>query len=58
MGSPCSFLLAKEKTGKRVFNTNSELLQNCTEKQGAPFETTINWLFNAILCYLVIDCFD
>ena len=29
---PCTFLLAKEKTWKRIFNTNSELSQNRTEK--------------------------
>ena len=29
----CTFLLAKEKTWQCVFNTNSELLQNHTEKQ-------------------------
>ena len=27
-----TFLLAKEKTWKRIFNTNSELSQNCKEK--------------------------
>ena len=39
------FLLAKEKTWKCVFNTNSGLLQNQTEKQIMPFKTTVNWLF-------------
>ena len=29
----CIFLLAKEKTWKRIFNTNSEVSQNGTEKQ-------------------------
>ena len=60
--NPCTFLLAKEKTffntKKRIFNTNSELLQNCTEKQIMPSKTTINWLFNDIWCYLFIACFD
>ena len=52
------FLLVKEKIWKRVFNTNSELSQNGTEKQIMPFKTTVNWLFNDIWCYLVIACFD
>ena len=33
---------------KRIFNTNSELSQNRTEKQIMPSKTTINWLFNDI----------
>ena len=56
--NPCTFLLAKEKTWKRTFNTNSELSQNHTEKQIMPLKTTVNWLFNDIWCSLVIDCFD
>ena len=43
---------------KGIFNTNSELLQNYTEKQIIPFKTTVNWLFNDIWCYLVVGCFD
>ena len=35
---------------------NSELLQNCTEKQIMPFKTALNWLFND-LCYLIIGSF-
>ena len=31
--NPCTFLLAKEKTWKRIFNTNSELSQNRTENK-------------------------
>ena len=31
--NPCTFLLAKEKTWKGIFNTNSELSQNRTEKE-------------------------
>ena len=54
----CTFLLAKENTWKRIFNTNSELSQNRTEKQIMPFKTTLNWLFNDIWCYLVIGSFD
>ena len=56
--NPCTFLLAKEKTWKSIFNTNSELLQNFTEKQTIPFKTTVNWLFNNAWRYLVIGCFD
>ena len=55
--SPCTFLLAKDKIFKRVFSTNSELLQNRIEKQIVPLKTTVNWLFTNI-CYLVIGCFD
>ena len=52
------FLLAKEKTWKHIFNTNRELLQNCTEKQILSFKTTVNWFFNDIWCYLATGCFD
>ena len=55
--NPCAFLLAKEKTWKHIFNTNSELSQNRTEKQIMSFKTTVNWLFNDV-CYLVIGCFN
>ena len=41
--NPCTFLLAKEKTCKRIFNTNSELSQNRTEKQFIPSKITVNW---------------
>ena len=54
----CTFLLVKEKTWKSIFNTNSELSQNRTEKQIMPFKTTVNWLFNDIWYYLVIGSFD
>ena len=50
---PCTFLLVKEKNLKRIFDTNSELWQNRTEKQ-MPSKTTINWLFNDIM--LFINC--
>ena len=33
-------------------------MQNRTEKQIMRSKTTINWLFNDILCYLFIACFD
>ena len=42
--NPGTFLLAKDP--KSIFNTNSELLQNRTEKQIMPFKATVNWLFN------------
>ena len=48
----------KENTSKRIFNTNSALSQNCTEKQSMPSNTKTNWLFNDIWCYLSIACFD
>ena len=51
-------MLAKEKTWKRIFNTNGELSQNRTEKQTVPFKTSINWLFNKIWCYLFSAYFD
>ena len=56
--SLCTFLLAKENTRKRIFNINGELLQNRAEKQIMASETTVNCLFNDILCYLFIVCFD
>ena len=52
------FCLPKEKTWKHVFNTNSELSQNHTEKQIMPSKTTVNWLLNDTWCYLFIACFD
>ena len=54
---PCTFLLTKEKTWKCILNTNSELLQNLTEKQVMPSKITINRLLGDI-CYLFIACFD
>ena len=51
--NPCTFLLTKEKTWKRIFNINSELLQNRTEKQIIPSKATINWLFNDIWCSMI-----
>ena len=54
----CTYLLAKQKTWKSIFNTNSELSQNGREKQIIPFKTTVNWLFHDIWCYLAIGCFD
>ena len=47
----CNFLFAKAKTWKSIFNTDSELLQNCTEKQTTPLKTTVICLFNDIWCY-------
>ena len=51
------FLLMKENTWERIFNTDNELSQNCTEKQIMVLKTTLNWLFNDI-CYLVVGGFD
>ena len=56
--NPCTILLAKGKTWKRIFNTNSELSQNRTEKQIMPSKTTVNWLFNDLWYYLSIPYFD
>ena len=56
--NPYTFLLVKEKTLKSIVDTNSELLQNHTEKQIIQFETTVNWLFKHMLHYLIISCFD
>ena len=52
-----TFLLVKETTWKRILNSNSELSQNCTEKQIMPLKTIANCLFNDIWCYLVLACF-
>ena len=38
--NPYTFLLAKEKTWRHIFNTNSELLQNGPEKQIMPSKAT------------------
>ena len=56
--NPCTFLLTKRNTWKRIFNTNSEFSQNRKEKQIMASKTTVNWLFNDIWCYLLICCFD
>ena len=58
MDDPCTFLLVKEITWKSIFNTNSDLSQNRTEKQVMPVKTAVNWLFNDIWRYLVNGCFD
>ena len=41
MESPCTVLLANEKTWKSIFNTNSELWQNRTEKQIMACKATL-----------------
>ena len=51
------FCLRKKRPENVLFNTNSELSQNPTEKQIMLFKTTVSGLFNDI-CYLVIGCFD
>ena len=56
--NPSTFSLAKEKTWKRTFNTNSQLSQNRTEKRIMSSKRKINWLFNDKWCYLFIACFD
>ena len=49
-----TFLLVKEKTWKHIFNTNSELSQNCIQKHIMLSKAIINWLFNDIRCYLLL----
>ena len=36
----------QKKRPENAFLTNSELLQNCTEKQIKAFKSAVNWLFN------------
>ena len=43
-----TFLLAKDKSLKRIFKTNCELSQNHTEKQFMLSKTAVNWLLNDI----------
>ena len=52
MENPCTFLLAKEKTWKHIFNTNSELSQNRTEKLIIPSKTVLEVLEWSLLKYL------
>ena len=58
MENPCIFLLAKEKTWKRMFNANSELSQNHTEKQIMKFITIVKgalmqiWKFHYMFVFL------
>ena len=47
------FCLQKKRPEKCIFNINSELLQNRTEKQIMSFKAKLNWLFNDIR-YLII----
>ena len=56
--NPCTFLLARENTWKRVFKTNSKLSQNPTEKQIMLLKITLNSLFIDMWCYLVVGSFD
>ena len=60
---PCTFCWQKKKnTWKHIYHTNGEkskkISKNCVGKQIMPFKSTVNWLFNDIWCYLVIDSFD
>ena len=52
------FCLLKKRPEFWIFNTNSELSQNYSAKQIMPFKTTLNWLLNYMLCYLVMGGFD
>ena len=53
--NPCTFLLAIEKTWKRIFNTNSELSHR---KTNHAIQNNSYWLFNDIWFYLNMFCFD
>ena len=57
-GKPLCLFACERKDLKRIFNTNSEISQNRTEKQIMVFKTIVNRLFNDTWCYLVIGCFD
>ena len=52
----CIFLLPKEKTSKRIFNTNSKLLQNRTEnKLCHPKQQLIGYLIiYDVICSLLL----
>ena len=54
---PLYLFVCERKDLKRIFNTNSELSQNRTEKQIMPLKQTVDCFFNNIY-YLVISCFD
>ena len=54
----CTFLLAKEKTWRRIFKNNCGLPQNYTQNQFMPSKITVNWLFNDIWYCLVVGSFD
>ena len=49
MENPCTSSFAKKKTWKGIFNTNSELLQNRTEKQVLLFRTEIYLMTHDII---------
>ena len=51
--NPWTFLLAKEKTRKQIFNSNSELSQNRTGKQIMSFKTTVNYV-SEIYWYMML----
>ena len=57
-GKPLYHFACERKEQKCISNTNSGLSLNCAEKQIMPSKTTVNWLFNDILCYLFITSFD
>ena len=49
----------KRKRPEKAFLTLTENYHKIIQiKQIMPFKTTVNWLFNDDVCYLVIGCFD
>ena len=57
LGNPYTILLAKENKRKRIFKTDSELSQNCAEKQiMPPKQQQIGYLmiYDAIYSLLVL----
>ena len=52
------FCLRKKRPEKRIFNINSELSQNHTEKQIMPFKTTLNLLFKWYIMLFSYCSFD
>ena len=52
--NPCTFFLVKEKTWKRIYSSNSELLKNCTEKNYVI--QNCNKLAIQLCMILFIDC--
>ena len=57
LSSPAVFRL-QNRVSDWVSRAENASYRNRTEKQIMPFQTKVNWLFNDILCYLVIGYFD
>ena len=52
----CTFMLVKQKAWKNIFNTDSKLSEDLTQKQIMIFKTTVNRI--NLWRYLIICCFD